>query len=336
MKHGESDTIEHQKLRMRLDLPRYATTGVIEELRMLAISTAPGGDIGRYSNEELAIHLGWAGDPDALFDALVECDVLDEHPTHRLIMRGWADIIPDFLHRRLAKAGQLFADGTKPKTSRLTVGQREAAEAKYKAGRPPDTPGTPQGCPKDAPGTANTIEHNNIEHNHNQQSHQEESEKGKPPPPCPDGDGASRDSSDGDANRFVTVAGIQIPREGIPDTTPSGKRAAFDHDMTAVNRKHRKAGTTATEQHKREFSETICRHLGGTVEGDASSLGRVISCERDYGGVAVQRAAGELISEPVAFPDNFKFPETRCKKHKAANGTAATAAPLAATTEPQR
>ena len=149
MKHGESDTIEHQKLRMRLDLPRYATTGVIEELRMLAISTAPGGDIGRYSNEELAIHLGWAGDPDALFDALVECDVLDEHPTHRLIMRGWADIVPDFIHKRLAKAGKLFADETKPKTSRLTVEQREAAEAKYKAGRPK----TPPGRPKDAPRT---------------------------------------------------------------------------------------------------------------------------------------------------------------------------------------
>jgi hypothetical protein len=88
----------------------------------------PRGDIGRYTDDEIAEACAWPEDRPAreLIEALIECRLLDPHPEHRLVVHDWADHAEDSVHTRLARAGELFADGRPPRSSRLAKSDRRA------------------------------------------------------------------------------------------------------------------------------------------------------------------------------------------------------------------
>ena len=56
-------TLEHPKLRAlakALEIPRPYAVGILESLWHLTARYAPQGDIGRFSDEEIARWVGWS------------------------------------------------------------------------------------------------------------------------------------------------------------------------------------------------------------------------------------------------------------------------------------
>jgi hypothetical protein len=88
----------------------------------------PRGDIGRYTDDEIAEACAWPEERPSreLIETLIECRLLDAHPEYRLVVHDWADHAEDSVHTRLARAGESFADGRPPRSSRLAKSDRRA------------------------------------------------------------------------------------------------------------------------------------------------------------------------------------------------------------------
>lgn len=153
-------------LAQQLSIPPYAAVGLMESTWHFTARYAPTGNIGRWSDEVIARGVTWDRDPAELVKALVDCRWLDTCARHRLVVHDWSQHSDDALHRALARAGMLFADGNIPNTSRLAPGEKEKAEWELKkaktgarrahvgrtVGAPPRLiPAPPEPEPKDAP-----------------------------------------------------------------------------------------------------------------------------------------------------------------------------------------
>lgn len=91
MKRGTPDHPKTRMLAGRLNLKRYEVVGILESIWHFTASYAKRGDIGKWSNEEIARAVGWEGDPDELIDALVASKYLDECEQNRLLVHDWKE-----------------------------------------------------------------------------------------------------------------------------------------------------------------------------------------------------------------------------------------------------
>lgn len=150
------EAVNHTKMarfERRLDLRRYEAVGLLELLWHLATKEAPAGNIGKLSDDDIAMAVGWDGDPPALCDALVEAGWLDRHEGYRLIVHDWSQHCEDSVHAKLARAKCLFVDGSSPSFRKLNNKiEKPAAEAALARGQfhmPPGAVGgiiPPQGA----------------------------------------------------------------------------------------------------------------------------------------------------------------------------------------------
>jgi hypothetical protein len=131
MKRGTPDKTKLRQLCRELGLPQYAGVGLLELLWHRTANEAPRGDIGKLSNEDLALALDWQGDADELVAALVKWRWLDRHDVHRLVVHNWPKHCEDSIHLKLARARDWFADGTVPRLHRLSKAEREPIAAFY-------------------------------------------------------------------------------------------------------------------------------------------------------------------------------------------------------------
>jgi len=84
--------INHPKTRALargLGIPQYAAVGLLECLWAFTSTAAPCGDVGKWSNDEIAEGMFWDGKPDKLVDALVAARLLDRCGVHRLVVHDW-------------------------------------------------------------------------------------------------------------------------------------------------------------------------------------------------------------------------------------------------------
>jgi len=131
MKRG---TPEHPKLLMlasNLGVPKYAAVGLLESLWHFTARYAPLGDVGKYPAQLIAQSIGWEGKPETLTNGLVETGWLDRQDQNGLLIHDWSTHADDSVHMANARRGHYFADGTKPRMSRLTKVERRAAEKIY-------------------------------------------------------------------------------------------------------------------------------------------------------------------------------------------------------------
>lgn len=130
MKLGTVDSIKFKKLKLKLGLAQWQAIGLLESLWMFTARNAPLGDIGRHSNEDIAVHLEWSGDADALILALTECRWIDESEEHRLLIHDWADHLPMWLQ------GNLKRHDKKPIVAKQSTKQpaKQTAKEATKAG----------------------------------------------------------------------------------------------------------------------------------------------------------------------------------------------------------
>lgn len=104
MKKGTQDHAKFNTLKAILKVPRYVVSGLLEELWSFAATSAISGDVGRYSNFQIAANMEWDGDPDELINALVESGWLDQDDESRLVVHDWFEHCPDWVKKRISRA----------------------------------------------------------------------------------------------------------------------------------------------------------------------------------------------------------------------------------------
>lgn len=75
--------------------------GMIELLLHLADTYAPRGDIGRFSDRQIAKRMDWDEEPERLVQALVEVGWLDPHPVHRFVLHDWPEHAPAYTVKKI-------------------------------------------------------------------------------------------------------------------------------------------------------------------------------------------------------------------------------------------
>ena len=103
MKHQTPDSMKFKRLQRRLGESKRGIAGLLELLWISVQVNTPQGDIGRFSNEEIAIECDWPGDPELLVTALVETGWLDECDVNRLLVHDWKEHCPGWVRRQLAR-----------------------------------------------------------------------------------------------------------------------------------------------------------------------------------------------------------------------------------------
>lgn len=117
MKHTAPESMKFRRLQRRLACSKLECVGLLELLWITTQKNAMAGDIGRFSNEEIAVEVEWPGDPDNLVEALVETGWLDRSDQYRLVVHDWHDHAPKYVRANLAGRKIPFASGP-PKATR--------------------------------------------------------------------------------------------------------------------------------------------------------------------------------------------------------------------------
>ena len=112
MKHQTPESMKFRKLQRRLGATRRTTVGTLELLWIATQKNAPRGDIGRFSDEEIAIECEWEGDPALLVNSLVDCGWLDRCDDSRLVVHDWPEHAPSWVKRQLARHKKSFVTAT--------------------------------------------------------------------------------------------------------------------------------------------------------------------------------------------------------------------------------
>jgi hypothetical protein len=105
MKAGTQNHMKTKRLKRLLGLPLYRVVGLLETLWLLCVDCADEGNVGKFSDEEIADYLEWDGpqSPSDLVRALTDSGWLDADAEHRLVVHDWADHAPEFLKERVRK-----------------------------------------------------------------------------------------------------------------------------------------------------------------------------------------------------------------------------------------
>lgn len=124
MKSGTPELMKFKRLQRRLGVTTAQLVGHLELLWIATAKNAPEGDIGRFSNEDIAIACYWEDDPDLFVHALTECGWLDVSDEWRLLVHDWAQHAPTWVGGNLKRHGRDFrrpgAQATEEPTKELT------------------------------------------------------------------------------------------------------------------------------------------------------------------------------------------------------------------------
>lgn len=110
MKRTGIDHPKTKRLAKLLAVPHYSAVGVLECVWHFTARHALCGDIGRWSDEEIAESAGWPSeDAGRLITALVESGWLDRHEQHRFVVHDWHDHCDESVKKTAKKHGRQFA-----------------------------------------------------------------------------------------------------------------------------------------------------------------------------------------------------------------------------------
>lgn len=119
------DTIDKVKFKVLVRrLARFGETersviGLLELLWRHTAINAPRGDIGRFSDEEIAAIIQFDHNPKELVDALVESGWIDRCQENRLVVHDWSEHAPRWVHAKLSREGR---EVIKPNSVSTVVG----------------------------------------------------------------------------------------------------------------------------------------------------------------------------------------------------------------------
>lgn len=125
MKSNTPELLKFKRLQRRLKVSTPTLCGHLELLWISTSKNAPEGDIGRFSNEEIAIGCYWEEDPDEFVNALIECGWLDVDPEYRLLVHDWAEHSPTWVRGTLKRHGRSFRTPTSEAASYQSESPKE-------------------------------------------------------------------------------------------------------------------------------------------------------------------------------------------------------------------
>ena len=137
MKHSTPQLLKFQRLQRRLGETKRGLVGLLELLWHGTATQAPQGDIGKFSNEEIAILVDWEGDYDQLVDALVDTGWLDRCSRHRLVVHDWGQHAPNWVRMLVKKRELSFSEAS------AEASTERSAEASQEASTEASADGTP-------------------------------------------------------------------------------------------------------------------------------------------------------------------------------------------------
>jgi hypothetical protein len=110
MKREARNHSKMKRICRKLDIPVYQAVGLMESIWHVTATEAWRGDIGKLTNEDIAIAIDYRGDENNLIDALVGCGWLDVSAEHRLLVHDWPEHADQAVQKRAErseKSGQL-------------------------------------------------------------------------------------------------------------------------------------------------------------------------------------------------------------------------------------
>lgn len=114
MKRVCTESLKFKRFVRKFSLPEYQAIGLLEAVWHLAARETPRGDIGRLSNEDIALGIGWTDEPQALVDMLVEGKWLDRSDEHRLIVHDIHEHADEALRKLVARRGGFLSETNCP------------------------------------------------------------------------------------------------------------------------------------------------------------------------------------------------------------------------------
>jgi hypothetical protein len=112
-----------KRLARELGLPIYATAGILECLWHFTAQCAERGNIGKYTDDDIAEAVGWDRPPGDLVSALVKFGWLDKCRHHRLIVHDWHQHADDATKKRVERSGETWASVGQRRTTADNGGQ---------------------------------------------------------------------------------------------------------------------------------------------------------------------------------------------------------------------
>lgn len=103
LKRGTPGHPKLERLADLLSVRKREAVGMIELLHHFTDEYAPRGDVGKFTDAQIARRVDWDGDPSRLISALIESGLVDLHPVHRLVIHDWHDHAPEYTKRKATK-----------------------------------------------------------------------------------------------------------------------------------------------------------------------------------------------------------------------------------------
>ena len=125
VKASTPELMKFKRLQRRLGISVAQLCGHLELLWLATAKNAPEGDIGRFSNEDIAIACYWEDCPDVFVDALVECGWLDASEEWRLLVHDWATHAPTWVGGNLKRHGRNFHIPTSQPTRQPAIDESQ-------------------------------------------------------------------------------------------------------------------------------------------------------------------------------------------------------------------
>ena len=130
------EALQHTKIKRlcrRMNIPLWQAVGLLETLWHVTARETPCGDIGKLTDEHIALALDFRGNETEMIENLIACGWLDRDEAHRLVIHDWFDHAEDSIHMKLARRGEFFVNNRAPKLNRLPAEERAKAAKFYSA-----------------------------------------------------------------------------------------------------------------------------------------------------------------------------------------------------------
>ena len=105
MKRGTTDHPKFHRFRKVLGCSWVEAVGILEGIWMMAGRHCPQGNVGKFSDQEIADYLHWSKSAGKLISALLAAGWLDQDSQHRLVIHDWVDHLDQSVDRILRNKG---------------------------------------------------------------------------------------------------------------------------------------------------------------------------------------------------------------------------------------
>jgi hypothetical protein len=171
MKAGTQNHLKTKRLKRLLKRPLYQIVGVLETLWLLAADCADEGNIGKFTDEEIADYLEWDGNPVELVRALSDAGWTDLDASGRPVIHGWIEHCPEYIKDRIRK-----------RMARATKEGHALCPSRTYVSSPPDTAGHTPDLAGLRPSIPNPTNPNQSQPNPTKQEPSADAEGSKPKP----------------------------------------------------------------------------------------------------------------------------------------------------------